>query len=65
VEALRAGRSARAAADASLSLLRDRGRGMGGIILIDKTGTPGFAHTTPRMAYGYVAPDGELVVPEM
>jgi beta-aspartyl-peptidase (threonine type) len=65
VEWLRAGRSAQATADESLVLLRERGRGAGGIILIDKTGTPGFAHTTSRMACGYVAPDGTFVVPEM
>lgn len=61
VEMLRAGRSPDAAAAASLAMLRDRGRGTGGVILIDRTGAIALAHTTPRMAYGYVARTGELV----
>jgi L-asparaginase / beta-aspartyl-peptidase len=65
VESLRSGQSPRATADSCLTLLRDRGRGVGGLILIDRSGTVGFAHTTPRMAYGYVTRDGEFVVPEM
>jgi beta-aspartyl-peptidase (threonine type) len=51
----------RAAQDA-VKLLTARGRGTGGIILLDKTGHPGFAFSTPRMAYGYVAPDSTFVV---
>src|SRR5450432_3333203 len=46
----------RAAKDA-MQLLTVRGKGTGGIILLDKNGKPGFAFTTPRMAYGYVNPD--------
>lgn len=44
----------------STELLRERGRGTGGVILLDKSGTPGFAFNTPRMAYGYVAADGSF-----
>jgi L-asparaginase / beta-aspartyl-peptidase len=65
VELLRARQSPRAAAQACVTLLGDRGRGTGGIILIDRTGAVGFAHTTSRMAYGYVTPTGELVVPDL
>jgi L-asparaginase / beta-aspartyl-peptidase len=49
------------AAKAAVQLLAKRGKGTGGVILLDKRGTPGFAFSTPRMAYGYVAPDCTLV----
>ncbi len=65
VDLMRAGHSPRDAAEACLTLLRNRGRGIGGIILIDRMGRVGFAHTTPRMAHGYTTPDGRCVVPEM
>src|SRR5579885_3418232 len=52
--------AARAAQDAA-QLLRERGRGTGGIILLDKSGTPAFAFNTPRMAYGYVSPSGDFL----
>ncbi len=52
--------AARAAHDAA-QLLRERGRGTGGIILLDKSGTPAFAFNTPRMAYGYVSPPGDFL----
>jgi len=48
------------AAQAAVQLLSNRGKGTGGLILLDKHGTPGFAFSTPRMAYGYVAPDGSF-----
>jgi len=50
------------AAQEAVKLLSARGRGTGGIILLDKAGNPGFAFTTPRMAYGYVASDSTFVV---
>jgi len=50
----------RAALD-SAELLKERGHGAGGLILLDKSGNPGFAFNTPRMAYGYVSPDGALL----
>ena len=42
------------AAQAAIQLLANRGKGTGGLILLDKNGNPGFAFNTPRMAYGYV-----------
>ena len=47
----------RAAQDA-VNLLAARGKGTGGLILLDRNGNPEFAFNTPRMAYGYVNPDG-------
>jgi len=61
-EFLRAGQTPRAAAEACTRLLRERGRGTGGLILLGKDGAPGFAFSTPRMAYGYVAADGTMIV---
>jgi len=49
------------AAQESVLLLKERGRGTGGLILLDRDGTPAFAFNTPRMAYGYVADDGSLI----
>ena len=57
-----AGSSAMQAAQHSVQLLASRGKGTGGIILLDKHGSPGFAFNTPRMAYGYVAPNSSFVV---
>jgi L-asparaginase / beta-aspartyl-peptidase len=45
------------AAQAAIQLLANRGKGTGGLILLDKNGTPAFAFNTPRMAYGLVNPD--------
>jgi beta-aspartyl-peptidase (threonine type) len=46
------------AAREAVHLLGKRTHGTGGLILLDRHGNPGFAFNTPRMAYGYVAPDG-------
>lgn len=54
--------SAMFAAQKAVELLAARGRGTGGIILLDKSGNPGFAFNTPRMASGYVAPDSHFIV---
>ncbi len=54
--------SAMLASQQAVQLLAARGKGTGGIILLDKHGSPGFAFNTPRMAYGYVAPDSSFVV---
>jgi len=54
--------SAMQACEQAVQLLAARGKGTGGIILLDKRGNPGFAFNTPRMAYGYVAPDSSFVV---
>ena len=56
-----AGSSPTRAAQAAVELLAKRGKGTGGLILLDKNGTPGFAFNTPRMAYGYVATDGSYI----
>jgi isoaspartyl peptidase/L-asparaginase-like protein (Ntn-hydrolase superfamily) len=49
------------AANDAVRLLADRGKGAGGLILLDRSGTPAFAFNTPRMAYGFVKPDGTFV----
>jgi len=46
------------AAREAIHLLAKRTRAMGGLILLDCHGTPGAAFNTPRMAHGYVRPDG-------
>jgi beta-aspartyl-peptidase (threonine type) len=46
------------AAREAVRLLADRGRGTGGLILLDREGRPGYAFNTLRMAYGYVGHDG-------
>ena len=56
-----AGSNPSRAAQAAVQLLGNRGQGRGGLILLDKNGTPGFAFNTPRMAYGYAIPDGSFV----
>jgi len=40
------------AAQAAVQLLERRGKGTGGLILLDKSGNPGYAFNTPRMAFG-------------
>jgi beta-aspartyl-peptidase (threonine type) len=49
------------AAQDAVRLLAARGKGTGGIILLDKDGRPGYAFNTPRMAYGYVASDSSFM----
>jgi beta-aspartyl-peptidase (threonine type) len=44
----------------AVHLLAKRTHATGGLILLDCQGNPGFAFNTPRMAYGYVAPDGSF-----
>ena len=62
VDFLRAGRSPQDAAEASIRLLAERAHGTGGLILLDRTGQPGFAFNTSHMAFGYVTPAGSFVV---
>jgi len=52
---------AQTAADHAVKLLLQRGKGTGGLILLDRRGLPAFSFNTPRMAYGYVNPDGLFV----
>lgn len=61
-ELLRAGGTAPGAAQRAVQILAERGGGTGGLILLDRSGNPGFAFNTTRMAYGYVAADGSFVV---
>jgi L-asparaginase / beta-aspartyl-peptidase len=49
------------AAREAVHVLAKRTYATGGLILLDRLGNPGFAFNTPRMAYGYVAIDGNLV----
>jgi len=49
---------ARQAAEDAVEVLARRGKGTGGLILLDRNGIPACAFNTPRMAYGYVLPDG-------
>jgi L-asparaginase / beta-aspartyl-peptidase len=53
--------TAKLAARQAVHLLAKRTHGTGGLILLDRRGNPGFAFNTPRMAYGYVALDGNFV----
>jgi len=54
--------SADLAARETVHLLGKRTHATGGLILLDRHGNPGFAFNTPRMAYGYVALDGNFVI---
>jgi len=49
------------AAQAAVQLLARRGKGTGGVILLDRHGNPGHAFNTPRMAYGYVTPSATFL----
>jgi L-asparaginase / beta-aspartyl-peptidase len=53
--------SAHLAAREAVHLLARRTHGTAGLILLDHEGNPGFAFNTPRMAYGYVAFDGNFI----
>jgi len=43
-----------AASQAAISMLNDRVKGLGGLILIDHGGRVGFAYNTPHMARAYI-----------
>jgi beta-aspartyl-peptidase (threonine type) len=62
VDAMRAGATPVAAAEASLRLLRERTNGVGGLIALDASGAPGYAFTTPAMVVGYVGADDQMVI---
>ena len=51
---------AQAVADACVRKLAHRAHTTGGLILLDRYGLPGAAFNTPRMAYGYVEPNGSF-----
>lgn len=48
------GMSAQQAADEAMRLLGERVGGLGGLVLLDAEGRPGFARNTPTMAYSYM-----------
>ncbi len=54
--------AAQAVADACVRKLAQRGKAIGGLILLDREGHPAAAFNTPRMAYGFVEPDGAFRV---
>jgi beta-aspartyl-peptidase (threonine type) len=58
VDLLRGESSPTQAAQETIALFSKRTQATAGLILLDRDGNPGFAFNTPRMAYGYVAPDG-------
>ncbi len=49
-------------AQACVDLLASRTGGTGGLILLDRQGTPAAAFNTPNMAWGSVQPDGSFFV---
>lgn len=53
---------AQAVADACVRKLAHRVHTTGGLILLDHDGLPAAAFNTPRMAYGFVEPDGSFKV---
>jgi L-asparaginase / beta-aspartyl-peptidase len=62
VEQLRDGRDPTMVARSVMALLKERGRGEGGIILLDSFGRIGRAHNTPSMNVAYAQGDQEVVV---
>ena len=61
IDQLKAGRDPAEAARAAVALLREEGRGHGGIILLDRLGRIGVARNTPWMAHGWMV--GETAEP--
>lgn len=59
---LRAGAASDAVANECVQLLARRARSTGGLILLNREGRPGAAFNTPRMAYGYIQPDGSFFI---
>ncbi len=55
------GYSARAAADKAIDVLANRARGLGGLIVIDRSGQIGVSFNTPRMARAWVENDQVVV----
>lgn len=53
------GMSAQEAADAAIALLAERTSGTGGLIVLDRQGRAGIAHSTPHIAYATVTAGGE------
>jgi L-asparaginase / beta-aspartyl-peptidase len=59
---LQAGASSSDAAKGCIRLLSRRTQGTGGLILLDCEGRPAAAFSTPRMAHGYIEPDGSFFI---
>ena len=53
--------SSEGAAEEAIELLARRVEGLGGLILIDRSGNYGWAHNTPEMAFAYAEDSGEVV----
>jgi beta-aspartyl-peptidase (threonine type) len=53
---------AQAIADACVRKLQHRAHAAGGLILLDREGRPAAAFSTPRMAHGFVNPDGTFQI---
>ncbi|HYL46579.1 MAG TPA: isoaspartyl peptidase/L-asparaginase [Candidatus Limnocylindrales bacterium] len=53
---------AQAVADACVRKLAHRAHTTGGLILLDREGHPAAAFNTPRMAYGFVEPNGSFKI---
>ncbi len=59
---LRGGAASSAVANECVRLLARRTQSTGGLILLDREGRPAASFNTPRMAYGYIEPDGSFLV---
>jgi beta-aspartyl-peptidase (threonine type) len=55
------GMGAQEAADAAIALLAERTTGQGGLIVLDRLGRIGIAHSTPYIAHATVTAGGEVV----
>lgn len=54
-------RNAEDSAKLAIQVLKQRVKGLGGIILIDKNGNYGFAHNTSKMAFAYAQSGGKII----
>jgi len=61
VDILSMGASPADAAKRALSIMRGKIRGKGGLILVDKHGRVGYAHTSRRMAVAYSTREGDVI----
>ncbi len=59
-DAMAGGLTAQEAADRALAVLRERVGGQAGLIVLDRDGGVGFAHTTPHMVVAWRLPDGDI-----
>lgn len=59
---MRTGAASDAVANECVQLLARRTQSTAGLILLDREGRPAAAFNTPRMAYGYIAPNGSFFI---